>query len=151
MSALRNMPERSILVLLAAVVFGTGCVSMTLVKRRQGNPIDVGKAASIHPQKSTLADVLDILGAPQEVHAHPDGRMLIYRYRARNVAELAIEAENVSRFVDVTQTLSGIVGNLSLRWTRIHADEDRIAIIVGKDHRVRGVACRETTPELPVF
>ncbi len=122
-----------------------------MVKHHQGNPIDGKKVALIHKGTSTLSDVLAVLGAPLEVHAHPDGRILVYRYRARNVAELGIEAETISSFVDVTQTLSAMIGNLSFRWSHINADEDRVVVIIGRDQIVQGIAYREATRNLPVF
>ncbi|MFO7871530.1 MAG: hypothetical protein R6V03_08885 [Kiritimatiellia bacterium] len=135
----------------AALLAACGCVSMTVVKRRQGNPIDCKKAAMIRKEESTLADVLRLLGAPQEVHSHPDGRILVYRYRARNVSEFSVDAKTIARFVDATQTLSKLLDNLSFKWNRIHADEDRVVVILDNNHRVRGIAYREATRDLPVF
>ncbi|MHC5038809.1 MAG: hypothetical protein ACYTHM_15985 [Planctomycetota bacterium] len=132
-------------------LLGQGCLNVTIARARNGNPIDAKKVERIVKGKSDLGEVLSLLGAPQEVHAHPDGRVLIYRYQARNLFEFGFNAGSVTRFFDATQILSSILENIKFTWVRINSDEDRVVILIGRDGIVRGIAARDKTKDLPIF
>jgi len=143
------------LLALAILVLGTaaaGCVNMTTAAVRQGNPIDEAKLASLKPGVSTLQDVLTALGAPLEVHAHPEGRLLVWRRAARNTFRVGLDAGGwVLNFVDMTRVLSSLLGFFHLNLESIHADEDRVAILFGRDGIVRGIGVRRAVDDLPIF
>ncbi|GEM_PF-847777 len=140
------------LALLASVLAaGPGCLNVTLARARRGDDIDAGAVRALQTGRPGLQDVLDSLGAPLEVHAHPDGMILVYRYRARNTFRFGIEAGASVQFLDVTRVVSSILENLRFTLERIHADEDRAVILIGRDGLVKGIGFRDPTKDLPLF
>ena len=137
---------------LAALGSGQGCINVTVAETRRGNPIDGDKVRKLTKGTHTLADVLSTLGAPIEVHAHPDGVLLVYRYAARNTFRIGLEAGGgVMSFIDFTRVLSSLLENLRFTLERVHADEDRVVVLIGRDGRVKGIGYRDRTGDLPFF
>lgn len=130
-------------------LLASGCV--TFVWGTQGRPIEQDKVDALESGRTTLREVLRTFGAPHEVHNHADGRMLVYRHRARNTFRLGISASQALRFVDLAQVASEAAGNLSFTLWRIHSGEDRLVLLVDHADVVQGVGYRNTTAELPVF
>jgi hypothetical protein len=143
------------LFLVGAVILltsSTGCISLTLGESRKGSPIDLEKIEELRLGKRTLSDVLEALGAPIEVHSHPDGMVLVYRYAAKNTFRFGLSAGGgVMSLVDVTQTLGAILDNIKLTVERSHTDEDRAVVLVGRDGIVKGVGYQDRTKDLPFF
>ncbi len=133
----------------ALALTSPGCV--TIVSSSQGSPIDAGTVARIEQGKTTLGQVLALLGAPLEVHRHADGRLLVYRHRQRNTFRLGIQPSRALSLIDLTQVTAEAAGNLSLTVERIHAGEDRLMILLGEDEVVRAVGFQNRTHDLPVF
>jgi hypothetical protein len=133
----------------ALLALTPGCVSMMdSSKGRLIDPVAVGK---IERGKSTLSDVLLLLGAPLEVHDHVDGRLLLFRRRASHSFYLELSANQVLRFVDASQVLSEILGNLSLTLEWLNHGEDRVAVLLDDEGVVQGVGSKFVTANLPWF
>jgi len=134
---------------LALVASAPGC--LTFVWSRQGNPIDPAAVAAIESGRTTFSEVLDHLGAPLEVHAHADGRLLVYRHAARNTFRIGLDLSRATTLVDASRVVSEAAGNLKLTIERIHEDEDRVVVLVGRDDIVRAVGYRAAVAGLPTF
>jgi hypothetical protein len=145
--ARRALAGAALLVALAA----PGCVNLTLFQSSMGHAIDPASVARLEKGKSRLSDVLELLGAPQEVHAHPDGRLLVYRCKGRTSIEFGVSAGNVTMAVDVARAFSWILDLLKFTLVSTETDEDRVAIVLDRSGIVRGVAFREKLRELPLF
>jgi hypothetical protein len=139
---------RSLALALALAFVAPGCV--TIVQTTRGQPIDPQAVGSLEPQRTTLPEVLAQLGAPQEVHRHADGRLLVYRFSVRNAFRLGLNASRLLSFVDTSQVVSEAAGNLRLTLETIHGDEDRVVVLLGDDDVVCAVGYRAGTAELPL-
>jgi hypothetical protein len=146
-----SRPVLRLLLLAGVLVLVPGCLNVTLAHVTRGNPIDRNRVTKLTPGRSTLADVLSVLGAPIEVHAHPEGRLLIYRHRARNLFEFGIDAGTLTRFYDVPQITSSLLGNIKFTLQRVHVDEDRLVVLFDRNHILVGIGFRDRTDKLPVF
>lgn len=135
------------LLLLAA----TGCLNLTVSHASKGEPIPVERLAALTPGTSTLPEVLEALGAPHEIHAHPDGRLLVWRRRIHNTSELGLDAGNLTRFVDITQITSSLLGLIRFSLDRIHTDEERLVVLLDRKGILRGIGYRDGTKDLPWF
>ncbi|HBP17251.1 MAG TPA: hypothetical protein DEA08_05560 [Planctomycetes bacterium] len=140
---------RLFLSLLAALaLLQVGCV--TMVRVSAGNPIDPAAVARVQ-SGTPLPEVVATLGAPLEVQRHADGKLLVYRMTGRNTFRLGLDASQVLRFVDTTQLVSEVVGNVRLTIDRVHADEDRLVILFDLEDRVRAVGYRGALADLASF
>ena len=143
------------LVLLSAFLLVTqGCVGITLGTVTRGNPIDEKKITSLKKGESKLKDVLAALGAPLEIHVHPEGQLLLYRFRARNLFNLSLGAKNISMaltFFEPSQTLSQALDNLNFTYELVHEGQDTVVVIIDKKGILQGIGYREQTKKLPVF
>ena len=128
---------------------GAGCVSF--VSSTIGNTIDPAAVERVAVDRTTLPEVLEALGAPLEVHRHADGMLLVYRQSGRNTFRLGLDASRLATFIDFTQVTSEVLGNLSLTVERIHADQDRLVVLLDREGVVRAVASRRALDDLPVF
>jgi len=137
-----------LLALLASL--GQGC-TVTVTRNTMGNPIDVKAVKALKVGTSDVVEVLHRLGAPLEVHAHTDGRILVYRFRAINAFEFGIDAGTFTQFMDVTQMASSITENIKFTWERIHIDEDRVVLLLDRKGILRGIGFRDKTIDLPWF
>ena len=142
---------RRLLALAAALFLLPGCLNVTLAQVTRGNPVDRTRVARLVPGRSTLDDVLSALGAPLEVHAHPDGRILVYRHRARNLFEFGVNAGSLTQFIDLTQITTSILGNFRFTLESIHTDVDRLVLVMERNHLLVGIGYRDRTDKLPVF
>ncbi len=137
------------LLVLLLPLLTSGCV--TFIWGTQGRRIETAKVEGIKRGETTLDQVLEDFGAPHEVHNHADGRMLVYRHRARNTFRFGISANQALRFLDLSQVASEAAGNLSFTLWRVHQGEDRLVLLVDREDVIQGVGFRNTTDELPVF
>ena len=126
----------------------TGCLSFANVS--QGIEIDPEAVGAIS-EGTSLQEVLELLGAPLEVHKHVDGRLLVYRHRKQNTARIDVSVSRALQFIDLTQVTSELASNLQLTIQRTHAGEDRVVILFDKDYRVKALGYRTATADLPVF
>ena len=131
------------------LLWGPGCV--TLVQSTRGNPIDPRAVAALERGRTSLPQLLTLLGAPQEVHLHADGQLLVYVFRARNTFRLGISASQALRFIDASQLVSEALGNLSLTIERAHADEDRLVLLLDHEGTLQAIGARRGTDALPLF
>jgi outer membrane protein assembly factor BamE (lipoprotein component of BamABCDE complex) len=134
---------------LALLASGPGCV--TFIHATQGNRIDPDQVAQLERGRTTLPEVLGLLGAPLEVHQHAEGQLLVYRHRGRNTFRLGLSASQALRFVDATQVVSEALSNLQFTLERVHADEDRVVILFDREGVVQAVGAREGTHDLATF
>lgn len=137
------------LLLLALLGLGPGCI--TVVQTTQGVAISPKAVSRVQAGKTTLRQVLTELGAPLEVHNHADGRILVYRQRARNTFRFGLSAGQATRFLDVSQVASEAIGNLRLTIERRHIGEDRVVILLDHHDVVKAVGYRARVAGLPVF
>lgn len=127
----------------------SGCV--VVQQTTQGREIDPQVVSGLERGRATLTDVLARLGAPHEVHQHADGRLLIYRHIASNGFRLEIDPSRALTFVDATQLVSEVLGNLKLSLQWVHKGEDRLVLLFDRDNVLRAVGSRFVTAGLPVF
>ncbi len=126
----------------------TGCLSFANVT--QGIEIDPEAVAAIS-EGTSLQKVLDLLGAPLEVHNHVDGRILVYRHRKQNTSRVDLSVSRALQFIDLTQVTSELASNLQLTIQRTHSGEDRVVILFDREYRVKAMGYRAATEDLPVF
>jgi hypothetical protein len=83
-----------------------------------------------------VAEVLEQLGVPNETWAQPDGLLLVYRQRFYDYDRVGIDPSSTLRFIDVSQTTSGLLENLSLtlEWGRL--TENRLALLFDPEQRL---------------
>lgn len=127
----------------------SGC--LTFVTSNQGTDIDAAAVKSIRRDHTTLPQVLAALGAPLEVHAHADGRLLVYRHRLRHTFRLNISPSQALSLVDLSQAASEAAKNASLTITRVNAGEDRVVVLIDHEGIVRSVGYKQSTQGLPIF
>lgn len=140
------MRRRFQLLALSLLLFSSGCI--TVIAATTDNPINPSAVERLKAGTSTLPQVLEILGAPIEVHNHADGLLLVYRYRARNTFRLGISAGQITRFIDVSQVASEAIGNLSLTIQRIHQGEDRLIVLLDKAGVFQAAGLKISTNDL---
>lgn len=133
----------------ALVLLGPGCV--TYVASTQGRTIDPEAVARLERGRTTLPEVLAILGAPQEVHQHTDCRLLVYRHRVRHTVRVGIAPSQALSALDLSQLTAEALSSLKLTVERTHAGEDRLVVLIDPDGVVQAVGYRGNTDELPVF
>ena len=118
---------RVCLALVLAASLG-GCI--TFISATQGPKIDPDKLAQVERGKTKLPELLALLGAPQEVHNHADGRLLVYRHRLRHTFRLGLSISQALRAIDLSQVVSEALSNVSLTVERINAGEDRLMVLI---------------------
>lgn len=137
--------------LLCLIVSSPGCLTLTISRIRRGNPIDPAKVARMTRGKTTLPEVLGKLGAPQEVHGHTDGKVLVYRVRGYRASSFGLDAGSFAYFIDLTQILSTLLSNIKFTFEWVHGDEDRLVLVFDRAHVLKGIGFREGIKELPIF
>jgi outer membrane protein assembly factor BamE (lipoprotein component of BamABCDE complex) len=137
------------LCVLAVLLLGQGCISMANVT--SGNPIDPKAVKALEPGKSGIDAVLSALGAPLEMHSHPDALLFVYKFRKRKTFNMAISASQLANYLQVTRALAIVLQNLSFTLELIHADEDRLVVIFDRSGKLLGISYRDRTTNLPFF
>lgn len=144
----------SLTLLFLFLTISQGCVGITLGRITKGNPIDGKKILSLKKGKSGLQDVLAALGAPIEIHVHPEGKALLYRFQSRNIFNLSVGAKNFSlflSFLEPSQTLSQALENLNFTYEIIHEGQDILVVLIDKKGILQGMGYREKTKKMPRF
>lgn len=138
--------------LLAALCAGLlvlpGCVIVS--RTSKGREILPEAVAQVERGRTTLTRVVELLGAPHEVHNHSDGRLLIYRHRASKGLRIELNPSQYLTFVDVTETVS-LLSKLKVTFQWINRGEDRVVILFDRNNVVQGVGSRSVTADLPAF
>jgi outer membrane protein assembly factor BamE (lipoprotein component of BamABCDE complex) len=135
-------------VLLAALA-AQGCLSMAEVSH--GNPVALEDAKHLKAGESRLDQVLEALGAPLEVHRHPDATLLVYRHRKRRTFRLGLSLGSGTSYLKIAQVAAVLLNNLRFTLERVHADEDRLVVILDPKGVVQGISFRSGTHDLPFY
>ena len=125
----------------------TGCITVEKVTR--GSPPDRAAVASLVEGESTVPEVLEKLGSPLEVHEHPDGLILVYRHEHENTFGWSVGVSQAVRFLDATQVVAEILGNLSFTKEDVHIGQDRIVLLFDRERILDAVGIAWVTDELP--
>lgn len=138
----RMRPPRAPVALwvLLPALLAAGCMNLTVTSVRSGTAVRGERLERLEEGVSTLSDVLEELGAPLEVHGHPEGRLLVYRCRVRNTFGFSVDAGGAAlSFLDLSQVVSTLLGLLHFTVNTVHRDEDRLAILLDRDGVVQGI------------
>lgn len=135
------------LLLCAAALAGTGaggCVSVGAT--HDGNPIRWARVAELEPGRTTLAQTLALLGAPDTLQRHPDGTMLMWRSRFYDYTRLGLEPDRLLNLAPLNRAAATVLGNLSLVVEDGVQHEDRVAVLLDHDNVVAGVGIHRGIP-----
>lgn len=123
--------------LAALPVAGGGCV--TVGSHSDGNPIRWEAVAQLAIGTHTVADTLDLLGAPLEYQRHPDGTLLVYRHRMYHYLRVGLEPDLILTFTAAERVTSSLLENLRLVIESGDEFEERVAVYYGRDGVLAGV------------
>jgi outer membrane protein assembly factor BamE (lipoprotein component of BamABCDE complex) len=116
-----------------------GCVNFTVARVQAGSAINADDVASLQPGQSSLSDVLTTFGAPIEVHAHPNGRLLVYRCRERETFRFTADTGGAAlTYVDLSRIASTLLGLLKFSLEIGRQREDRLVVLIDADGIVKG-------------
>jgi len=143
----RTILSRAALPLALLLLAGGGCV--TVERSTRDAEIDRAAVASLEEGRTTLPDVLALLGSPLEVHQHPDGTLVVYRHQHERSFEWSIGISESARVVDLTPTSAELLGNLSYRRRSVHIGEDRLVLLFDRARVLESIGVAWGTDALP--
>ncbi len=133
-----KLPAATALFLLA------GCVTVGRV--HEGEAIPPEAVQRIQVGTTTLTQLLADLGSPLEFHRHPDGLVLVYRWRGYHYLRLGLEPDRAIPLGVSELPASQVLRNIHFVTEWGTQGEDRLAILVDKDHVVAGVGLHRGAP-----
>ena len=125
----------------------SGCITVAKVTRETG--IDRAAVASLEEGTTTVPEALERLGAPLEAHLHPDGLILVYRHEHQNSFNWSVGVSQAVRFIDATQVVAEILGNLSFTKEDTHTGQDRLVLLFDRARVLEAIGIAWVTDELP--
>jgi hypothetical protein len=78
-----------------AVALALACGACTIGRDYVGNALRSDPAVVLKPGQTTVAQVLDLFGAPEKIQRRRHGDILIYRFVRQNTSELQIRTPSI--------------------------------------------------------
>jgi len=108
-----------------------GC--FTMGHTQAGNPIAWEGVEALEVGTHTVADALELLGAPLEYHRHPDGTLYVWRHREYDYLRLGIEPDLALTFTSVDRLASSVLENIRVVVESGKEFENRVVTYFDRD------------------
>ena len=115
----------------------------------QGNLPDPTRLEVVEGE-TTLAEVLDAYGPPDEWHRLSKGTLLLYRHRRHHFGQYGVNPGFIT-YLTANPLVAVAAGNLRITYERIQQAEARLAVLVGPRGKVIGHSRSDGRDRLTFF